>query len=181
MDAVFDKVNVREAAKTMAIVIGFAIIYALMTIYSPVFAKSSFAGMVFGKTLRLANMLRAFALITPLAPIGTAIGSASLKLGSGLTEYVGTTLNLLLGLFIYRQSQRFGRSMVKDLSLLAFYGLVSGLIVTVTHAGFASLLGIAGFKDLVTEMLTFKMLTSMVIYMAGYPFVGVWELVRRPR
>jgi hypothetical protein len=178
-EATIERVNIKAIATQVVIALSFAALYYGMVMYSPVPAKSSLIGMVFGKTLRLANMLRAFVLVTPMAPVGTAIGAYLMKVHAGFGEYLGSSLNLILGLSIYRVSKKVGRSVLKDLVLLATYGFLSGLIITITHAGLAAFMNLGTFTSLLYGLLTFKLVTSTVIYLAGYPFVGVWEYGRR--
>jgi len=171
--------RVIAATKAAAITIGFATAYVVMTVYSPVLAKSSFAGMAFGSTLRIANVLRAFSLVTPLAPIGTFFGSIAMDAGNPWGAALTPALNTAVGLGVWTISRRIGRSVAKDLCLLAIYGLLSALIVTFTNAGMAVLVSGAAFLPLVRSLIGFKVLTSMVIYMAGYPLVGAWEYASR--
>lgn len=168
-------IDLKEVAKSIALTLGFAVAYYLMVQYSPVLAKSSLAGMMFGKTLRLANMLRAFLFVTPTAVYGTTLGSFMLNLEASPMAGLVPGVMLATGLYLRRVSKKIGRSVGKDLAILCVYGLVSALIVSIRGLIAVNALNIDG---LVGDIVTYKFITSPLIYMAGYPFVRMWEHAR---
>lgn len=179
-----EKVDIRAAAvttaKVVAIALSFAVLYVLMTTYSPVLAKSSMAGMLFGKTLRLANALRAFALVTPLAAIGTGVGGIWMDMTSAAPNVWNSVFNTTWGLGVYAASRRWGGSRLVDMSLLAGFGVLSGLTVSITNGSMFLLAG--GQADgTFMSLVGFKVVSSVIIYMSGYALVEGYRYVSRTR
>lgn len=182
MERVLEKVNIKsitlQAIKTMAITMGFAVVYMLGVEFSPILAKSSYAGVAFLPTIRVVNVIKAFVLITPLASIGTGIGALILDLGSPMSQYIGPFLKVALGVGVWKVSTKMNRTPLKDIALLGAYGALSGLLTSIVNSVLAVAIDNATFTQIFAEFALFKIVTTSLVFMAGYGLVKGYEVIR---
>lgn len=132
-----------------------------------------------GKSLRFGTMLRAFSLISPGSAIGVTIGSGwySTSTSAGILFIPARWVAAIVGVAVYYISQRWGRSTVKDLTLLAIAGLISGTVTALKILIIAKSFGDV-FQDPAQIAALWKIGVTMAMTMAGYPFVLAFEAVR---
>lgn len=168
----------RAAVKFAAITLSFAAVYYFIAEANPTLAKSITEP--FGFTIRLSSLTRAFALaFGPAVPIGTFLGSSAFNISVADLPIV-PFVNMVIGLGIVSASKLWGRSTVKDLTLLIAYGLATGIVVALKLTGWALLIAPATWQPLLTGAIVLKVGVHTATYMAGYPLLrGFERLVRR--
>jgi len=177
-----DRINIKALAKGVAISLGITSLYILICYANPALAKSAMGGFVFGKTLRLANILRAFSLISPGGAIGVALGAWYFNV---LTGTVGLSFGYLVlpfahlggGLTVHFISKKVGRSFFKDLLLLGTYGLFMGIVITLHLTSLAIFVKGETWSALFTAAAATKISSNIIITMMGYPLIRGWEKV----
>lgn len=170
-------VAVKAVARFMAITLTFALAYYLVSAANPTLAKSITEP--FGFTIRLASAFKAFTLPFGAAvPLGTFFGSSGFSMSVGDLPFVPMA-NLGIGLLVALGSKLWGRSTVKDLTLLAVYGLTTGIVVALKMTGWAMLVSPESWMPLITTAFTLRVLSHASVYLMGYPMVLGWERLRR--
>ncbi|BCS54058.1 hypothetical protein [Geobacter sp. SVR] len=166
------------AMKALAVTIIVAAVYWAICMVSPELAKSSVAGLYFGKTLKFANMLRAAILVSPYAVIGTGVGAWMFNLTTGtagMSAYpILPFVITLIGLGFHRLSMKIGRNTVKDLALLTVFGVITGAIIALNLTSFAVLAGGLSLAALKGPII-FKIVGNTLTVLAGYPLVKVFD------
>ena len=162
----------------IVVVISIAFIYWLICMITPELSKSSVLGVYFGKSIKLANMLRAFLLVSPAVVIGTGIGAWLFNMStgtSGVSAYpILPFILTAVGLAFYKISQKYGRSIIKDLIILTIFGFISSLIVTLNLMATSILVGDIALK-IITPNIIWRLFIGTLTILAGYPFVLIYE------
>lgn len=168
-----------EIVKQSAIALSVTAAYMLLCNINPATAFVGVSAWTFIASLRLSNLLRPLVLAFPAAAFGIAMGSYLFNVQSGKIAFgvyaVMPVIMLGIGLFIAGLSKLWGRSILKDLSLTALYGLLSGLVVSMNIVALAVI-----FKDgFIDKLLTSAVLTKVglhvAISLAGYPILRLVE------
>lgn len=170
---------VRTAAVAVAVTLGFAGLYFFLCMINPALAKSAMGGLVFGKTIRVANALRAFLLVSPFAVIGTGLGAHMFNVATGTALIwaapfmpIAQTAVALAGA---AWSKVWGRAWWKDLIVLGCVGFTGALLVSLNLTSFAILAAGLPFGKLLVSAVQFKLLVGTLTVMAGYPLVLLYD------
>ena len=174
----FSEVLIKELL--IAIAIGITYYYAAH--FDPFAATTGLANLLAGH-IKLANILKAFILISPGAAIGIAGSNLALLVDSGkiaIPSYlILQPIVLLLGLGTYALSKKIGRSTIKDITLIVMYALISGFIIKLNLVSIALLFDNATWgKALQLAVLT-KILVNIPIMLVGYGFIRVSERITK--
>jgi hypothetical protein len=176
MENILVKENSYAIVKTIAITLSIAVIYWMICMYTPELSKASVTGLFIGKTIKLANMLRALLIISPAAVIGTGIGAWMFNLSTGtagLSAYpILPIVVTSIALGFHKVSQKIGRSTLKDLTILGLYGLVSSSIVAFNLLIYTLIMAPT---TVLTSLVIWKIVVGTLTVMAGYSLVLVWE------
>jgi hypothetical protein len=162
-------------ALAFVITLSFAFLYWGLCMLTPTLSKSYLMIPVFGKSIKLANLLRAFTLWTPWAEVGCSVGQQWFDSSIGMPPpfSIDTWAHIAAGFGAYYWAKTWGRSTIKDLLVLIVYGIVGSLISTVN----ASFIGVAflastigtGFVELFKGAILFKTITKTTMILLGYP------------
>jgi hypothetical protein len=167
--------QVKSLVIPIAIVVSIALLYVGLCELTPILSKTPVLTATFGKTLRLANMLRALVLVSPAGVIGTGVGALLFSISNGSISFgaqsIVPVMITMFGLVINRLYTT--PTMVKDLSLLAVYGMFSGLMVSMNNT--LMLLSVGKLDGLISSAITGRVIISMFTVMAGYPLVLAWR------
>jgi hypothetical protein len=173
------KVTTRQLTKQLIIAVCFSIGYFTLVRLNPFAALTGVASLAVFSNIRIAEILKAFALVSPGAVGGIAIGAYTFNVYSGkiaIGAYSAIpTMIMLVGLATCFISHTIGRSIKKDLSLLAVYGLLSGLIVSLNLVTIAVLFDSETWSNLFTAGALWKIAFNVALPLTGYPLVRLIE------
>lgn len=185
MEAILRDDRVRSVARTLvravAITITFAVLYWAISAANPMLAKSLTEP--FGLTFRWANALRAFMLpFGAPAVVGTSFGAQAFNVSTGTVGLFGQAfmpvITMLIGLLMLTWSKVWGRSTLKDLTVLTVYGALVGLVVAARHAGIALTVAPEAYRPLLEVAVLTRVGVTTLTHVAGYPLVRLWEAYR---
>jgi len=167
--------------KEMGIAISFGVVYFTMCVMNPLAGLTGIAGL-FSANIRWASLLRAFALVSPSSSIGIGFATIAYTVYSGKivnpTQLIVNVLVTAIAIGIYFLSRKIGRSKLKDISLLAIFGLLVGIITKLNLVLIAVIMGESTFAILFESVVWLKILLSMVLFMAGYPLLMIVRRVQ---
>lgn len=165
--------------KETALAISFGVVYFAMCVMNPLAGLTGVAGLV-SANIRWANLLRVFALVSPGSAIGIGLANVAYTWYSGKgifgTYMVVNILCVAVSLGVYYVSQKVGRGYVKDLVILAVFGLITGIITKLNLVIIAILFDGETLGLLFEAAVWVKIGISVAVFMAGYPLL---MLVRR--
>lgn len=164
--------------KSVAISIGVATIYFLMTVLNPLASLTGGASIMALANVRFSNMLRALVIVSPASAVGVALGSHAFNIYSGKVGLMAYPIIPLIaigvGLGMYKLSNMWGKSTFKDLTLIGLGGFIMGLVITLNLTTIASVFENGTFKMLLTGAAQWKILTHTLVPLMGYPLVKIF-------
>lgn len=122
----------------------------------------------FENSLRLANALRGLVTVSPGAVVGTGVGANIFNSTQGRPDVILPIAMVAIGLAIHGIAKLSGKSIIKDILLVALYGAIGGFLVTVKKLSIALLLSPVIGEKFMAYLFTYKMWTSVVIYLLGF-------------
>lgn len=152
----------------------------------PPLAKTALQGLPIAWTFRAANTLRALVIANPAVAFGVGLGGHWFNVASGKamlwTFPFLSAMHVAVGVCAWKMSKLWGRSTVKDLTILALYGLIMGILVSMNLTAYAAVLNLAGADHLgklfsITAAL--KISTNVVETMLGYPLLKVYDSFKK--
>jgi hypothetical protein len=184
MEAVLRNERVRSVSMTVvkgvAISITFAAVYYAICMANPLLATSPIGGI--SNTLRIANALRAFVLISPASAIGCGIGAQMFQVSTGKAALLSYPIQPMLVAGIYLLggvvSQLWGRSTFKDITVLAVSSFIAAVLKAINLVAVAMLFHSATWGSLLSGVVLTKILIAVLVVLAGYPLVRSWEAYR---
>lgn len=177
-----DMTKAQAITKQAAVAVGIGVIYFIMCVINPLNLLVGASSLAAFANIRWANLLRGFVLFSPGAAFGIAAGAHAFNVYSGkaaLLAYSAMPLiQLGISLVAYGISKAWGRSMAKDLTILAVYGLIVGLIATLHLQTFAVLFHGSTWGELASWAAQWKVLTHVAVFMLGYPVSRYFETTK---
>ena len=165
------KSAVRETIKQVAVAVSFATLYFVMTAVNPLASLTGAASLSAFLNIRWANLLRGFAVFSPAAIVGTALGGHAWNVYSGkamLFSYGFTPmLTAAISVAIYVLGSK-GKNWKRDVAVLAIGGALTGLVVSMRLAGFAMLLDSEVWTSLLSLGVLWKVIWHAGLYVGGY-------------
>lgn len=174
-------INVKEATKQVVIAIGIGTLYFIMCVLNPFNLLTGAASLAAFANIRWANLLRAFVIASPGAALGIAGGAHIFNIYSGKVAIgaypIIPMIAVIVGLGTYYLGQKIGRSTLKDISLIAGYGLIMGLVSTLHLTSIAVIMDGSAWGELTSFAAQWKIFTHTLIPVLGYPFVRYFETI----
>ena len=161
----------RETTKQVAVAVSFATLYFIMTSINPLAGLTGAASLSAFLNIRWANLLRGFAVFSPSAIIGMALGGHAWNVYSGkamLFSYGFTPmLTAAISVAIYVLGSK-GKNWKRDVAVLAIGGALTGLVVSMRLAGFAMVLDSEVWTSLLSLGVLWKVMWHSTLYVGGY-------------
>jgi hypothetical protein len=163
----------------LAITISFASLYFILCMLNPTLAQSNLVG-IFGKSFKVANLLRAFVLWNPMSAVGMFLGSQMFDSATARAFVPVDVLGMAqvgLGFSIWGISKKIGRTWYKDIALLALYGVLGSLIMSVNVAVVAGIMqgtGLSNIGKIFKEIIWFKVWSKTLLFIGGYPLLKLF-------
>jgi hypothetical protein len=169
----------KVVAKQAVVALSVAVAYFLLAKMNPLAGLTGAASLAAFANIRVANVLRALVIVSPGAAIGVAAGAHAFNISTGkvlLGAYpIMPIIAAGVGLFTYTLSQKWGRSVGKDLALIALYGWIMGVVVTLHLTSIAAFVDDKTLKIFFTGAAQWKILTHTIVPMLGYPLLKLVE------
>lgn len=161
--------------KEGAIVITFAVLYFAMVNMNPWAGLTGMANLAILSNIRIANILKAFVIVSPSAVGGIAMGAYAFNMYSGKVAFGAYSampfITMCIGALAFFVSAKIGRSTIKDLSVLAVYGLITGLVVSLNLVAISTLVSNETWSMIFTTAVQLKIAFHIITPMIGYPLV----------
>ena len=181
MERTLKRVDVvsKEVVKQSVIALSVTAVYMVLCNINPASALVGIPALSFVASIRLSNLLRPLVLRYYGAAFGIAMGSYLFSVQSGkvlLGAYsVMPVIMLGVSIFFYGLAKAWGRSLLKDLTLIALYGFVAGVIVSLNLVAVSMLLNGTVWSKLLQTAIQYKVLLHVLISLAGYPILKLVE------
>jgi hypothetical protein len=179
MEQVLTRVKPIAIARQAVVALSVAVAYFLLAKVNPFAGLTGAASIAVLSNIRMANILRALVIVSPGAAIGVALGAHAFNISTGKVLIGAYPIMPLIaagvGLFTYGLSQKWGRSVGKDLALIALYGFIMGLVVTLHLTSIAAFVDDKTLKIFFTGAAQWKILTHTIVPMLGYPLLKLVE------
>ena len=179
------KVTSKTLVREIAIAITFAIAYFILVKINPFTALAGTASLATFATIRLANVLYAFILVTPSAAVGIAMGGYAFNVSSGKVAFgsypIIPFIMMVVGLGVYYVINKIGRSVKTDLIILTIYGAIIGSIVALNNILFAVATDETVLGTLFTIGALYKIFNHIIMFLLGYVFVTKFDSIRHTK
>lgn len=173
-----DSPIIKSVAKHSAIILSSSGLYWLISSLTPQISNT-LTMLGFDKTLRLANVMRGMVLEYPSMAVGTGMGAYLFNQSQGQPDFILPLVMGGLGLCFASISKGIGRGLLRDITLLSVFGAIGGFLVTMKKLSFMMLLMPATGTKFMSYLFTYKMWTTVAIYLAGYAIVRGYKLARK--
>ena len=163
------KEKVKSIITAITITISIALVYFYLCEITPTLSHSPILLPLFGKTFRIANVLHALVIVSPLCPLGVAIGATAFNMISGTLSLTAPILYLSGYCLNKHYSTIENPSTIIDLYYISLYGLLVGFFVSMNHVTVLYLSG--HFNVGLFWIVVIKIISTITICVMGYPLV----------
>jgi hypothetical protein len=162
-----------SAIREVVIALAIGVSYFVLCVINPAQSLVALTSITTFGLVRVADILRAGALYSPGVAAGVAFGAHYYNVYTGKVTHGGYPVMpiIIFGIWLFVQSlsKKWGQSALKDLTLIGFAGLMTGIVVTANLTTVAALTSGTAWSKLLKAAALWKIATHVFVPMLGYP------------